>query len=179
MLTFKQYLESVTKPEGNYLSINVDASLVLPGFIPPKTGTEVPLNKQHVTLIYSEKSNIDPDRLLTKIQSEFPNEITAKVYEFACFDALPKDGERDENKSTLVVKLKSDMLEKIHVRLKQLGCSHSYNQYSAHVSLFYGVDRDECHRLVKTLNRAVKLPTDARLSGYTSERIIDDWSEKL
>ena len=179
MITFKQYLEAVTKPSGNYLSIGVDASLLLPGFTLPKTGTEVPLNKQHVTLIYSEKTNLNPAHLLSKLQSRFPNEIAARAYMFDCFDALPKNGERDANKSTLVVKLKSDMLTKMHEYLKELGCAHSYDTYSAHVSLFYDVDREECHALVKKLNRTVKLPTDVRLAGYKSERIVKDWGKNL
>jgi len=179
MITFRQFYEAATKPSGNYMSIGVDGSLMLPGFVPPKTGTEVTLDKQHVTLIYSKESNTNHGVLLDKIEQSFPTEIAAKVVEFACFDDLPKDGERDENKSTLVVKLKSDLLVKIHEKLKQLGCEHSYPKFSPHVSLYYGVDRDECHRLVAKMNSRVPFPTDVRLSGYVSQPIVKDWGKTL
>lgn len=179
MISFKQFYEAARTPPGNYMSINVDGSIVLPGFIAPSTGTEVPNEKQHVTLIYSKTSSIDPNELLSKVDLKFPREVVAQVYEFAAFDAIPKDGERDENKATLVVKLKSEFLNSIHDFLKSQGCQHSYPEYSAHVSLYYDVHRDECHRLVKVMNRVVKLPTDVRLSGYKSERIIEDWATTL
>lgn len=179
MITFKQFYEAAVTPKGNYMSINVDGSMVLPGFVKPKTGTEIPLDKQHVTLIYSQTSELDPGELLSKIESLFPHEIPAQVYEFASFDALPKDGTRDATEATLVVKLKSDMLNKIHEKLKELGCEHSYPEYSAHVSLYYGVNKKECDLLVKLNNRIVKLPSDIRLAGYKSEPIIEDWGKDL
>lgn len=99
--------------------------------------------------------------------------------EFACFDSLPRNGERDSSLSTLVLKLTSPVLEMIHWRLLELGCTHSYPDYSAHISLYYDVDRDECRKIVEQLNTVVKFPLTVKLGGYTSEIIVEDWQSTL
>lgn len=176
MISFKKFYEAVTKSPGNYVSIDArdPNGFTIPNELRPKTGTEVKLDDRHVTLIYSTNSSLDHNRLLRVIESEFPKKIQANIVGFDCFDALPKDGEHDEGKATLVMKLESPILDKIHARLIQLGCRHSYDEFSAHISLYYNVDRDECHALQKKLSRDISQPMKINLSGYTSEPIDED-----
>ena len=168
MKSFLEYLTEKTKPSGNYVSINVDGSVVVPGLIKPTTGIEVPSSEQHVTLMYSADSNIDHAKLLQIIESEFPVAIAVQANEFKTFD----DG-------SIVLSIKSQMLDAIHQRLITLGCTHSYPDYNAHVTLFYKVDELESKVLCKLLNRIVKFPIDIRLAGYKSEPIKTDYVEKL
>jgi hypothetical protein len=164
MITFRQYYEAAVTPKGNYMSLNIDGSLLLTGFVAPKTGTAIEPSKYHVTLVYSPTTELDHPWLKDQIELFFPREITATAYEFDSFG----DG-------TLVVKLKSVFLDRIHSKLLELGCTHTYPEYSPHISLYHGVDKKECEVLAKLNNRVVQLPTDIRLSNYISEPIIDDW----
>ena len=181
MISFKRFCEATNSTAGNYVSIDAKDpnGFMLPARLRPKTGTEVKLADRHVTLVYSEKSNLDPVKLLKVIEDKFPKKIQAEIIGFDCFDALPKNGTRDVKKSTLVMKLKSPVLDKIHERLVELGCQHSYDKFSAHVSLYYDVEINECHQLKKTLERKTHLPMQIELSGYKSEPIDDDWENKL
>lgn len=156
-MPFKQYYEAKTSPCGNRLTINVDGSLILPNFRPPKTGVEVPPSEQYITLMNSPSSEIDDVELLTKVLSKFPHEIAAQVYEFDCIE------------QSLVVKIKSSMVDSIHEFLLSEGCKQeSFNPY---ITLYTGVNVTECKMLVNILNKIVALPSDVRLSGYKSEKI--------
>jgi hypothetical protein len=181
MKTFLQFISEQSNT-GNYASILVVNRLNIPDdgvLAQMHSGIEVPLDKQHVTLVYSVNSNIDPQLILQTLNTEFPREFNVDAVEFAYFDSLPRNGERDSSLSTLVLKLTSPVLEMIHRRLLEIGCTHSYPDYSAHISLYYDVDRDECRKTVEQLNATVKLPLSVKLGGYTSEIIVEDWQTTL
>lgn len=172
MITFKNYITEISKPAGNYVSINVDGAMyAIPDIV--STGTKVQLSKQHVTLMYSQFTHLDHSEILRIIETEFPVVVTAQGYEFDSFDSEEKDT------STIVLKLNSDILNSIHTRLIALGCRHSYPDYKPHITFWYNVNKDEAHLACKILNKTQKLPFDVRLAGYKSEPIIDDWAESL
>jgi hypothetical protein len=77
------------------------------------------------------------------------------------------------------LKLKSVVLDMLHARLKSFGMQHSYPEYSAHISLYYEVDRDECHALVDVLNKTKVPPKSIVLSGYKSNPIDDNWVDNI
>lgn len=173
MITFKDYITEISKPAGNYVSLNVDGSVYLVSNDLVSTGTKVTPDKQHVTLMYSEWSSLDHGEVLQIIESEFPVAIVAQGVEFECFDS------DKENTSCIVLKLKSDILNAIHTRLIALGCNHSYSEFKPHITLWYDVDKEEARLACRLLNKIEKLPIDVRLAGYKSEPIDDNWSKKL
>ena len=180
MIDFRSYYEAVTASRGNYLSMGVGPGelqfLEGPLMIPPSTGTLTPYDKLHVTLMYSPSSDLDPSDLLTIMQEEFDGvRVSCDVIGFECFDSP----DRDQNTSALVLKLKSNILDAMHQRLKALGCKHSYGEYSAHVTIAYGVDRTECHLLKEVLNRRINLSFKVCLQGITSEHINTNWVDSL
>lgn len=177
VMSFKSYLLESTST-GNYVAINVDANSVFTLPIKPSTGTETPPHKRHVTLMYSKESKVNPSDVLSWLTLHCHKTIVAETDYYAAFDSIPKEGQRDENLATLVVKLKSPVLVDIHEKLKDMGMAHSYPEFSPHVSLFYEVDRDECHRIVDELN-AKKASNSVVLSGYQSTFINENWSKSL
>lgn len=184
MITFKQYLQEAYAPKGNYVSIKATDHNIFninkyPGAMVPKSGTEVPNEDRHVTIIYSEESNIDCHSLVDSVMSKFPDVVLADVIGFEAFDSVPKEGERDPSKATVVALLKSPVLDMVHEHLKAYGCYHSYQQYSPHISLYYEVDIDEAHLVVDVLNDIVPLPYKVRLQEYVSEVLKKDWVNAL
>jgi 2'-5' RNA ligase len=178
MISFKQYLLEST-PGGNYLSIGVEAPGISLRALPygiPDDGYECEPGNQHVTLIYSEASKIDPTDLLSEVTAKFPQSLLAEIDHFECFDALPKDGERDENKCTIVAKLYCPMLREIHDYLVSRGCRHSYDEYSPHMSLWYDCDRAKGHELADKLNKYYQVPSLV-LQYYKSDTIKKDWAK--
>lgn len=165
MINFRQYLLEATKPSGNYCSIGVEIPPVMPGFIPPTTGEPTAYDNLHTTLVYSPSSSINPSVLLELLESRFPHNIAVQGVEFAAFNAC------------LVLKLQSALLQTIHHTLLDQGCIHTYEEYSPHITLYHGVNIDECRVIAAVSNMRVKLPVDIRLTSYKSEPIIENWNE--
>lgn len=173
MITFKQYiLEQLSS--GNYASIDVKEKIDVPLLIKDLSGVEVPLEKQHVTLMYSEFSNIPHEKILHVLEDLFPETIFAEGYEFECFDSPD-----DPTKSALVLKVESFILNQMHTHLLSMGCNHSYPEYQPHISFFYGVDKEECHAIKDLLNQVTKFPIRVSLSGIKTEDIKKDWGKNL
>ncbi len=178
MISFKQYLLEQAAT-GNYMSIGVEAPGISLRSLPygiPDDGYECEPGKQHVTLIYSELSSINPATLLAEVSETFSSSILAEIDHFTCFDALPKDGERDENKCTIVAKLNAPMLQEIHQYLVARGCRHSYDEYSPHLSLWYDCDRNKGRELAEKLNKYYQVP-NVVLQYYKSDVIKKDWAK--
>ena len=175
--SFKEYLaEAKDTNTGNYVSVGCSMPEISKD-LELKSGN--PNKEPHVTLIYSKESTENPKDILSDIQVRFgTKEILCEVIGAAKFDSLPKKGERDENKACIVLKLKSKKLEDIHEFLKNKGLKHSYPEFSPHLTLFYGVDRDEANGVVATLN-ATGILEDLVLScsGFKSNTIIEDWGK--
>lgn len=179
MVSFKGYLAESMKADGNYVSIGVEAPGISLRAMPidvPTDGYECVPGKQHVTLIYSKDTDISPEYLLQQISARFPESVLAEIDHFTCFDAIPKDGERDENKCTIVAKLHSPMLRQIHDYLKSEGCQHSYPEFSPHVSLWYDCDRATGYEIADRLNKEYKMQTVV-LQYYKSDKIKEDWAK--
>jgi hypothetical protein len=179
MVTFRQYLIEATGT-GNYVSIDVEPSTIIPMHIAPSTGTPVPMEKRHVTIIYSKESRVNPAEVKSWLTLHCVQTIVAEGVEFAAFDSIPKDGERDEKKATLVLKLKCNELVRIHEKLKDMGMAHSYPDFSPHVSVCYEVDQDECHKIVPALNSKLQSsPISVVLTRYHSDYICENWVKSL
>lgn len=180
MKSFKDYLvESQDTGKGNYVSIGCEIPEIINDDLDFDTGK--PNKEPHITLIYSKNSNVDPKKIQEYLENTYKKGSTAcKVIEAAKFDSLPKDGERDENLACVVLKLKSTKLEQIHSDLKDFGLKHSYPDFSAHLTLYYNVDRAEASKWVDKINNE-KILKDMLIpvSGFKSNTIIKDWSESV
>jgi len=177
-MTFKQWLiEHVNA--GNYIGIKADDCskfLLNIGLNNPITGTEPPNNDYHVTLMYSKDTDVYPNTIEVGLKRLFPNSIIANIIGADCFDSLPKNGERDEAKSCLVLKLEAPELNKIHNHLKILGLQHSYPEFHAHITLYYNMSVEEAHFLAWKINDILsKLPQRVILSNIYSETVNKDY----
>lgn len=166
MISFKQYLIEKSKPPGNYASIGVDGGIPI-NLPKTKSGVATPLDKLHVTLIYSPTTSLNPAKVLQTLESKFPVVVRAVGTEFDVFDG-------DNGKSALVLRLESPILNAAHQSLVSMGCKHTYPEYNPHVSVVTDINTEECHALAEVLNKTMDR-VDLRLSGYTSKPIVEDW----
>ena len=174
---FREYLlEATDTKTGNYVSVGCATPDILKN-LDMKSGS--PNKEPHVTLIYSKESKLNPKDVLSDIQVKFgTKDIPCEVVEAAKFDSLPKKSERDMHKACIVLKLKSKKLDEIHSFLKAEGLSHSYPEFSPHLTLYYDVDADEASIVTSTLNATGVLEgLTISCSGFTSTTIIEDWNK--
>lgn len=170
--------ELAAAPEGNYIGLSAKFLNPFEGLV-PNTGVPVEKDKLHTTLMYSKTTSVDPDLIAQYLNRFHPNNHYAIAHEAEMFDVIPKEGERDENKGTVVLKLKSDSLDKAHEDLKMLGLQHNYPEFKPHVSLYYGIDRDEGRQIVDHINSSGKLPIRVDLNTIRSEPIKSNFSKTL
>lgn len=180
MFSFKQFLfEAIQTKPGNYVAVYVTPPM-LPESLLPAEGKR-PENNYHVTLIYSEFSNVNHDTI-NRICGDVDKGLIVDLIEAAVFDSIPKDGERDQNLATLVMKLKNDHIEKLHESLKSLGCVHSYPDYSPHVTVAYNVPREQAYESANKINMYLsefgRLPPVVT-TRFESKAIDKEWVAKL
>ena len=116
------------------------------------SGGKVGVDDLHITIIYSLAS-IDPFIMKALFNLvELP--LTARITGAACFDASPNsDGSKNENQRTLVLKLKSGILEKLHTSLKMAGGTHTYDTFEPHVTIWYDVPRELAEPAAEKLDK--------------------------
>lgn len=180
MISFKEYLLE-SSPAGNYVCAHCNAPEI-PHELLPKSGT-VNMSEPHITLMYSRGTNIDP-RVVDNVMRTMPHEFQLSWASAECFDAIPKEGERDENKATLVLKVVSPTAMQIHESLKSLGMVHSYPELSPHVTIAYNVDRDEAYDCASRINEwMMSNPVGGLNKIFTthieSKPIDENWTKKL
>lgn len=172
MKTFKEFL--VENANGNYVCIDVQHSLksffAHVGLQEPVTGQSPPDGDYHCTLIYSPTTYSDPDKVMQNLKRNFADNYVAKIHSFECFDSTPKDGERDSEKSCIVMKLHCPELMFIHRFLQSLGLQHTYNEFQPHVTLKYNMSVEEAHFYKDKLN-ALNLDMLIDLQGFKSQAI--------
>lgn len=178
MLSFKEYLlESATN--GNYVCAYSNPPPIPNEFL-PKSGKIVPVGKHHITLVYSQFSEVD-SRILSNLISMLPPELELVVTGADCFDSKDAEGNTTD-KSTLVVKVKNKFVDNLHASLISLGMQHSYDQFEQHVTIAYDVDMDECHKLAADINMWLQEwaePLKIYTTSYHSEGIEKNWAETL
>lgn len=155
---------------GTYVSIDV-TSIKIPAALIPRTGKVLPKEKQHVTLIYSEKKTVPVDEV-RPVLKKFKAPIETEASEVDLFD-----NPDDENTVSLVLKIKSDELNEISNALIDLGLKHSYDDVNHHISIAYGVDRTEAKKI--KARSGGYLPIKVELDGFKVEPIKDNWGETL
>ena len=171
MKTFKEYLLEAV-PAGNYVSIKASD----PGDVweemyisAPKTGVAPPNGDYHVTLMYSEYTNENIDRISDVLKhSGMDKCYNGRVIAADCFDA------DDESKSCIVLKLDPIELCKIHDYLKSFGLVHSYSEFEPHITLRYNMDAAEAHHYKALINTSLETGNwkhTAYLYGIKSETI--------
>lgn len=180
MKSFLEYLSEQTGIyPGNYVCINCTTP-TLPEKLLPKTG-KLAAGKSHITLMYSKESNVN-QKTIANVLSTYPIDLDLDCCSSACFDSIPKAGERDESKGTLVLKINNQHLDKIHETLKSLGMQHSYPEFSAHVTIAYGVDREEAHDCANQISNWLIDPNNTisiKTTGFEHNPIDENWSSKL
>jgi 2'-5' RNA ligase len=172
MKTFKEYLTE-SEGSGNYVCIDSESMAHLfasLGIQEPISGDAPPEGDYHCTLMYSKESAVNCNKIINSIKDNFETSYTATIDHFECFDATPKDGERDSAKSCIVIKLKSQDLHDIHKHLQSMGMDHSYSEYSPHVTLRYNMAVEEAHYYRDKLN-AMKIQLNIKLANYKSQPI--------
>ena len=179
MKTFLQFL-SESEASGNYVSIGLKSPLIVPKLEPMFGGSFVCDPKdQHVTLIYSKSTDVSKSRVLSALHHW--DTVEAEIGDVAAFDAVPKNGERAKDETTIVVKIKSKVLDEIHERLKSdLGLKHSYEDYSPHISLLYNLPISEKQRALDYISKWLKSsgPKTIELYGWVSDNIKENWHSK-
>ena len=169
MITFKQYL--IQSTSGNYVSLDVDNPEI---DLDLKSGTVVPPGKHHVTLMYSEGTDVPKDKIKKGIEW-MTGSRTAKSHSVDVFDS-----DDDPTKGCIVLDIDSDHLHNIHEELRRIGLRHSYQEFKPHVTLAYGVDIDEAKRIAKELNAKLKMePCLITMKGLVVKPIKDNWSDEL
>lgn len=176
-MTFIQWLNE-QKTDGNYVALKCsDLSGIWKrlGLPRPETGEPPPNTDYHCTLIFSPTSVINPKTVQKELESEFGKiELDVNIIGAAVFHSTAKNGERDENKACVVLKLAQENLEPIHEFLQTLGLTHTYEDYSPHVSLVYNMDADEAEKYKRWINAKVK-GLQVRLDQVYSEKINKDY----
>lgn len=168
MLSFKQYLvEATDTKSGNYVSVASKFPKIMDQ-MDVASGSKS--KDPHITLVYSKESTVDKSVLLKSIQQQFKDYGVAEIIGAAAFDG-------EDDKACIVLKLKSPQLKKINTALCSFGdIKHSYPDYQPHLTLFYGVDKEEADYWVKWLNSRVK-GIMLEFKGFDSTTIIEDWNE--
>lgn len=170
-------------PTGTYVGAKVDPFTdehrTLFQVIKGLKGAKIGADKLHITVVFSRDAYVDPGVIEPAIKL-YKLPIKAKIVGAAAFDALPAaDGSRDEQVSTMVIKLECQELLELHAACKSLGCTHTYPELSPHVSLFYGVPTADCKQAVDSLNAAITAlpePLYVNLTSLYSEPIKPNWA---
>lgn len=180
MLSFIEYLNEVySVGPGNYVALYCN-QVNIPSHLLPPSGKQ-PGSEAHITLIYSRGTNVDHS-LIRRVCDMVGQEHKLVPHRFDCFDSIPKDGERDENLATLVLKVSNPTVEAIHESLKSLGCVHSYPEFSPHITIAYQVDRDECYEYQSRLNMLIEEGYQFNpiwTTKYICKDIDEEWVKKL
>lgn len=169
MKSFKQLMLESTG--GNYVSMMVDDPKIN---IEISSGTIVPPGKHHVTLMYSEGSDIPEERIRKKIEWMTGNRsvVSKKAEVF--------DSQEDPSLGCVVLTVESYHLHNIHGELRRLGMKHSYSEFKPHVTLAYDVDIEEARRVANDLNKTLSTtPCVLILHGLEVAPIKENWSDSL
>lgn len=185
MLTFKEYLKEsdITEKPGNYVSIKCECPALPDIFLQSsgeitKSGKCVPEGEHHITLMYSEFSDVD-QALISKVLSSAADDFYVKITGAECFDAK-LDGVLQEDKKTLVLTVQSSILDTLHETLVSLGMTHSYPVFSPHITIAYDVDIDECMIIKNKIEQYLyDNQLTVRANGFESKPIEKNWSSKL
>lgn len=178
MISFKQYLTESSQ-SGNYVCTHTDAPNV-PDSLLPKSGTVVPAGKHHLTLVYSEFSDVD-QRLVNNLLQMLPDSLELIVTGSEVFDSKDDEGNTTD-KGTLVLKIKNSFIDQLHESLVSLGMQHSYPEYAQHVTVAYKVDREECYEKSNQINAylmSLPVPIVLNTNGYESKAIDRNWADSL
>jgi 2'-5' RNA ligase len=175
MKTFKEYLVEMSNPNGNYVCADI---LSMKGFlfameqlgIDLSIGDPPPGNDYHITLMYSKTTSVSTDRILSGLSSNFPTPFRVKFAAAECFDSTPKEGERDEDKSCVVLKINSTALEKAHDYLKSFNLVHSYPEFKPHITILYNIKKEDAYRIRDQIN-ALIANMEFTITGYKSQEI--------
>lgn len=172
MQSFKTYLKEGCS--GNYVCLeseDLSSFFDLVGVPAPKTGDLPP--DYHCTLMYSKRSNIEPQRVLSLLKSSgFDKPYEVEIGAYDAFDSLPKGGLRDEAKACLVAKITCGCLHQLHDFLKGMGMIHSYSEFSPHLTLRYNMDIEEAHKYKELLaGKTLKV----MLFNFRSETINESY----
>lgn len=143
------------------------------------SGLKIGAAKLHSTIIFSRGAVVEAE-LIQPILDTYKLPLKARISGAAAFDALPGTNlERDAEVATLVIKLDSPELMQLHAACRDLGCTHTFPELSPHVSLFYGVPKQECHEAADRLTAYIeKLPEPLYVELYKlyTEPLKQNWA---
>ncbi len=172
MKTFKEFLiESSARIGGNYVSFDVERPKFVDA-IDPHTGQ---VSKQfHVTVIYSNDTDMDPEMVLKNVVRFRQMGFVAKVVSAEVFDS-----QDDQSTGCVVLKLDCDQLHATHSSLVNMGLRHSYASFEPHVTLWYGVALDEANSIKSYINKLLKQEETTIFipNKIKSEKIQEDWNK--
>lgn len=173
-------------PSGTYVGCDIapfsDALKKALSKLGQVTGNKVGVDKLHTTVIYSLQYVELP--IAENLCSALAMPVEVDVIGCECFDALPdpKTGVRDGDVATIVLTLASPELQQLHAALKDIGCTHTYDEYKPHVSLYYGTPRADAHAATDKLREALTThggePLKVKLTKFHVRPIVADWAAK-
>lgn len=135
MKSFTEFLHE-QESTGVYVSIDTD----LEQMVEFKEG--IFTKRAHCTLMYAEEQSFNEFKL--KINS-IVDYYAGKTIEGTCESIEAFDDK--EGTCALVLKIDSEMIREIHGKLKALGLIHSYDDFQAHVTYAYRINKSDVDRL--------------------------------
>lgn len=174
MISFIDYIceQSGVFP-GNYVSADCDHPK-LPEHLLPKTGKKTDDSSAHITLMYSKNTAIDK-RVIDNVLSLAPHVFSLRVDSAACFDS-----QDSEDECCIVLKVHSPVAVQLHDTMKSLGMVHSYDEFSPHVTIAYGVKRDEGYALQQQITDwIISNPMSLQTKLVKHAPIDTEWVNKL
>lgn len=160
MITFKQLLESL-KPQGNYVAIYAKTGIEFPSSLKFNSGELVPLDKQHVTLIYSTETELKPESIKLK---SIKGDVKAEIIGVDYFD------------DAIVLLLSSPVLQSAHDELVDLGLKHTFD-FTPHLTILYKVQPEDIDAIIKQLKQLIG--NIVVLDKVVSEPIKENWSDDI
>jgi 2'-5' RNA ligase len=169
MISFKELMEELTTPPGNYVSASVKN---FPHVEWLKDSKNIDPDNAHIALMHSKESSMNPQEVLEEAKKFFKEGDACQPVSLAKFDS-----QEDPDLCCLVLKVSGDCLTKCHEHLKDIGLTHSYEEFSPHVTLVYDIPVSEAQKYIETVDP--KSFGDLVIDGLKSTRIDKDWSSKL
>lgn len=166
-LPYSQYVSNNVR--GNYVAVNTNQISV-----PELSSVSGKFNtKQHVTLMYSKTTNIDP-RIISYYLSR--RNMVGEHLTVTGVDMF--DSQESTDLCCLVFKVTNPKLQSIHEILNRIGCKHSYADFSPHLTIVYDCPKDQCQTFIDNEFHRY-LGMQIVCGDFVNEGIKKDWSSTL
>lgn len=165
MKSYQQYIcEQQQTAKGNYVAVSCTTNATK--LVSPEDGEVV--DDSHITLMYSEHSNVDHETILSELNNKFKS-ILGDTIKANKVDYFENESGED---GTIVIRINNETLNEIHLMLTDLGMKHSYPSYNPHVSLVYHVSKEKYNSILARLEQQLEeTPAEFTFTKFIAEDI--------